>query len=167
MPENLTACQSKEVSHRRVAVMLLIAAFASPAILWPVRNILLETFFPENAYFSASTVSELPERFRDYVPKNATNIRLRTYQSSWWITVESTCSEPDATHWALSHDRTLGSDGRVPDLPDHSLPPNQLGFVPVANDHERYLWHSGNYGNISDIVYDRETQRLYYLQSRI
>jgi len=164
---NLPPSHPGKTPLRRSAVVLLIAAFASVAILWPARNILREVFFPENSYFTATIASELPERFQDYVPKNATAICLRTYQSAWWITVESTCSESDAKNWALSFNRTLGSTGNVPELPDHSLPAHQLGFVPIVTNHERYIWHSGNQGNISNIVYDRETQRLYYLQSRI
>ncbi|QDT08019.1 hypothetical protein K227x_64490 [Rubripirellula lacrimiformis] len=146
---------------------LLIAMVACFALLWPVRNILRELFFPENAYFTATTATDLPERFRRYVPEDATAIRLRTYQSAWWVTVESHCSESEAAGWAESIDHSLDSKGAVPELPDHSLPAHQLGFFPVANDQQRFVWHSGSHGRVSNVIYDRETETLYFLQSRI
>jgi hypothetical protein len=131
------------------------------------QTFLRDAFFPQNIYFNASSPEQLPKRFHDYVPVNASDIRLRTYQSAWWVTVESTCKEVDAATWALSINRPLDSNGQIPELPDHSLPANELGFVPITNTPNRYLWHVGNQGNVSNVVYDRKTKRLYYLQSRI
>ena len=159
--------QSERKHTRRVWTILAIAAVMTMALLWPARNVLREILFPENAYYSADTRTDLPERFHDWVPPNATSIRLRTYQSAWWITVESNCSESDAVAWAISIQHPLDSEGNVPQLPDHSLPPEQLGFISVPTDHERYLWHAGQGGRVSNLVYDRESETLYLLQSRI
>jgi len=147
--------------------MLIVVATSAFAIAVVSQTFLRELLFPENAYYDAKTAAEIPERFQAYIPNDASGIRLRTYQSAWWITVESSCNEEDATNWAISINRPLDSKGQVPELPDHSLPADELGFIPVTNVADRYLWHVGRQGNVSNIVYDRKTQRLYYLQSRI
>lgn len=146
---------------------MIFVAMSAVGIAFISQSFLREVLFPESRYFTATNSEKLPKRFQVYVPVSASDIRLRTYQSAWWITVESTCTEADAANWALSINRPLDSKGAIPDLPDHSLPAHELGFVPITNVPDRYVWHVGSQGNVSNIVYDRKTQRLYYLKSRI
>lgn len=134
-------------------------------LLWGCSGVLRALLFPENVYFTAGTVEELPERFRGWVPPEATAIRLRTYQSAYWITAESRCKEPNAIRWASSINCPLGSQWGISKLPDHSLPADQLGFISVPNDKERYSWSSGGRGARISLVYDRKTTTLYLLKN--
>ncbi len=151
----------------RYSFRSLLVVVGGSAILVAIasQTFVRDVLFPENQYFTADSATELPERFQPYVPERARDIRLRTYQSAWWITAESTCAESEATDWAASINRPLDTRGKIPELPDHSVPAHELAFVQITNQPDRYLWHFGDGGHVSNVVYDRKTRRLYYLQS--
>ena len=137
----------------------------SGLLLWTCRGVFQTVFFPQYQYFTANSLQELPEEFRHWAPPEATSIRVRTYQSGYWITSESQCNECDAVRWAASINHPLDSLADIPDVPDHSLPADQLGFISIPIDKERYCWRQPQAGGRTSLVYDRNTKTLYVIKN--
>jgi hypothetical protein len=129
------------------------------------RNIRRSPFFSK--YYRVSSVEELPSEYRDWIPRQASNIVFRIYRGGHWVTGEYKIEKGRLVDWMKDRSINLeDKDDCTLEVISHRSSASVISFRTINLRHG-YSYTSPAGSGVVSAIYDIDNEKLYFHKTRL